>query len=245
MTDRQRIPDLNALPPVAGDPEQVAEHERGARLVPSRITAIEPQERRRERASVFVDGVFAVGTHASVAEAAGLVVGREISIEELRAVTRSEECRQAKEAALRLLAYRARSRAELRRRLSFRGFEEDVVEETLTALERNGLVDDAEFSRGWVRARTGSRPVGPNRLAAELRGKGVPRETIEEALAPLEGDAEVQMAVAFGRNKAAQLRGEEPRDARRKLGAALARRGFSWDAVRRAVDLLLGEDAAD
>jgi regulatory protein len=169
-------------------------------------------------------------------------VGDCVSVPDLQALARKEELRRVRDSALLLLGYRARSRAELRRRLERKGYDPDLVEEALAALGRNGLVNDAEFSQSWVRARTGSRPMGRNRIAAELRQKGVERETIEQALEPLDPGVEADLALAVGRQKVEQLRGEDLRTARRKLGAALMRRGFSWEIVAGVLDRLLRVD---
>lgn len=205
----------------------------------STITAIEPQVKRPERVSVFVDGEFALGVHAEVAAAAGLRVGQAVDVAELQALAQSEELRRARESALQFLGYRARSRAEIERKLRRKGFEPDVVQAALAGLTRGGLINDAEFSQSWVRARTGSRPYGPGRIAAELRQKGVDREVIDEALAPVDRDVELDLALAVGRRKVEQLRGEDPPAARRKLGSMLARRGFSWEVCARVLDILL------
>jgi regulatory protein len=206
----------------------------------STITAIEPQVKDPDRVSIFVDGEFVLGTHSEVAAAAGLRVGQAISVPQLQKLARDEEARRARESALSLLGYRARSRNELQRRLQRKGYDPELVEETLDGLARSGLINDAEFSQSWVRARTGSRPMGPNRIAAELRQKGVDRELIDQALEAVDPDMELDLALEVGRRKVEQLQGEDVRTARRKLAASLMRRGFSWDVCARVLDIVLG-----
>jgi regulatory protein len=210
----------------------------------STITAIEAQVKNRERVSIFVDGEFALGMHAEVAAQAGLRVGDAASVAELEKLARAEELRRVRESALSYLGYRARSRAEIQRRLAQKGYDPELIQEALEALARSGLVNDAEFSQAWVRARTASRsrPLGPNRIAAELRQKGVERELIEEALQPVDPAAELDLALRVGRQKVEQLRGEDRPTARRKLGAALMRRGFGWEVCSRALDILLTDE---
>lgn len=205
----------------------------------SSITAIEPQVKRPDRVSIFVDGEFALGTHLEVAAAAGLRVGQTVNVEQLQALARAEELRRVRDSALHFLGYRARSRLEIKRRLTQKGYDPELIDEALQALARSGLVDDAEFSRSWVRARTGSRPMGPTRIAAELRQKGVERELIEEALQPVDPETELGLALAVGRRKVERMRDEDLRTARQKLGAALMRRGFSWEVCSKALDILL------
>ena len=209
---------------------------------PSAITAIEPQARAPDRVSIFVDGEFAAGVHAEVAAAAGLRVGQAITATELVEVLHDEERRKARESAFVLLGHRARTRSELKMRLVRKGFDAALVEETLESLERSRLVDDEEFTRSWIRARTGSRPMGPVRIAAELRQKGVDRELVEEGLQALDRDRILDLALIVGRQKAEQLRGEDVRTARRKLGNTLLRRGFSWDICASVMDIVLRSD---
>jgi regulatory protein len=209
---------------------------------PSTITAIEPQVKRRDRISIFVDREWVLGTHAEVAAAAGLRVGQPVTVPELQELARAEERKCAQESALNLLGYRARSRAELQRRLEQKGFEAPVVEEALAALTRGGWIDDAEFSQSWVRSRTGSRPMGRSRIAAELRQKGVQRETIDQALEGVNRDVELELALKVGRTKVEQMRGVDPQVARRKLGALLMRRGFGWEVCARVLDIVLQAD---
>jgi regulatory protein len=209
------------------------------------ITAIEPQVRDPARVSVYVDGEFAVGVHSEVAAAVGLRVGQAVSVPDLQALARAEERRRARDSALALLGYRARSREELRRRLDRKGYAPEVVEETVASLERSGLINDAEFSQAWVRQRTGARPMGPRRLAAELRQKGVEREIVQEALEAVDPERELDLALTVGRQKVEQMRGEDPRSARRKLASALMRRGFSWEVSARVLDILLRPDDSE
>lgn len=208
----------------------------------SSITAIEPQVRYRDRFNIYVDGEWVAGVHAEVVAVAGLRVGQAVTVTELQDLMRAEELRRVRDSALHFLGYRARSRVELRRRLLQKGYDAELVEETLAALDRNGLINDAEFSQSWVRARTGSKPMGPNRLAAELRQKGIDRELIDEALQVVDQDVEMDLALAMGRRKIEQLRDEDIRTARRKLGAVLMRRGFTSEVCVKVLDILLRSD---
>lgn len=91
-----------ALPPtLPGELQEVAD----AR--PSQITDIAPQERHKDRVSVFVDGKFALGVFADVAASLGLRIGQQITPERLGEIARAETVRKAKEDAVRLLGFRA------------------------------------------------------------------------------------------------------------------------------------------
>lgn len=210
------------------------------------ITAIEEQVKRPERRSIFLDGEFALGADAEVVARAGLFVGQQLTFVELQALARAEERRAARDAALRQLGVRERSAKEVERFLLRKGYEPEVVTQVVEELCRRDLVDDARFAKTWVTAHTGKRPHGPDRLAAALRVRGVDRETVQEALESITPETELEMALQAGRRLTGGLERLHPREARRKLGAALRRRGFSWDSIGKVCDRLLnageGED---
>jgi len=139
---------------------------------------------------------------------------------------------RARNSAMRLLARREHSRAELRGKLVGRGFENDSVEELLQGLEDQDLLSDERFAMSLIasRAETG---YGPKRIDLELRNRGVSEELAREALAKAEVDWEErvtgQVARKFGSDPAQTF----PEWARR--ARYLERRGFGLDAIRLAI----------
>lgn len=134
---------------------------------------------------------------------------------------------QAKEAALRLLAVRARSRAELAQRLSAKGYSLEVAEQALGRLAEVGLIDDADFARQWVRQRHGLSGKGRRALEQELRRKGVSQEDSAAALDTVTADDEYERATELVRRKLRSLpAGLDREKAIRRLVGMLARRGY-------------------
>ena len=139
---------------------------------------------------------------------------------------------RARNSAMRLLARREHSRAELRGKLVGRGFVNDSVEELLQGLEDQDLLSDERFAMSLIasRAETG---YGPNRIGLELRNRGVSEELARETLVKAEVDWEErvtdQVARKFGSDPAQTF----PEWARR--ARYLERRGFGQDAIRLAI----------
>lgn len=181
----------------------------------------------------------------------GIGVGSALSEPRLESLVREDEGFRARDAALSLLSVRPRSRAELRRRLERKEFQEAVIERTLAAMEELGYLDDAVFAEAFVRDRVRLKPRGRFGLLRELRRKGVAEAIAREAIdAVLEAEeiSEPELALeAAGkwarRNRTALGRASRDRDERRKvrnrLYGHLARRGFSPDAIRPAMDDVL------
>ena len=95
------------------------------------ITAIKEQARDAGRVSVHLDGAFAFGLAKAVVAENQLHVGQALTEEDVARLLAGEEAEQAIEAALRLLAVRARTRRELHERLMRRGLSDVAVEAAL------------------------------------------------------------------------------------------------------------------
>jgi len=139
---------------------------------------------------------------------------------------------RARNSAMRLLARREHSRAELRGKLVGRGFENNSVEELLQGLEDQDLLSDERFAMSLIasRAETG---YGPKRIDLELRNRGVSEELAREALAKAEVDWGQQVTDQAVRKFGSDPAQTFPEWARR--ARYLERRGFSQDAIRLAI----------
>lgn len=138
---------------------------------------------------------------------------------------------QAKDACLRLLSDRARSRSELQQRLATKGFTPDIAERALDRLAAVGLIDDAAFAQQWVHSRHNFSGKGRQALALELRRKGVGAEEAAQALGQISNDDERERATELVQKKLRTLAvpgdaGERDKTVR-KLVSMLARRGYN------------------
>lgn len=203
----------------------------------NKITAIEAQQKRSNRRSIFVDGEFVAGAHESVVVALGLAVGQVFDKDRLVELLKAETKRKAMDSAFRLLSFRDRSITEIRRRLGGNDFPEEIVEEVIEQLIRLDYLDDERFSRSWVKSRTQSKPMGRHRLAYELRTKGVDANSVEEALGQLDEDTEFNLALSIARNKAQKMVSGDP-SFKNRIISFLRRRGFGWDVITRVLDAL-------
>jgi regulatory protein len=212
-----------------------------------KITALEPQKHAAERVSLFIDGAFRMGLALELAHAAHLRVGEEVTEARLAELERRDRGWQAREAALNLLAVRARSAAELIRRLRMKGYEPELAAEVVERMREVGMIDDAAFAGMLVRDRVRLRPQGTRRLENELRAKGVDSEIARDAIREtLEGEGTDDHELALrAAEKWKPRAGEEPDRARRRLHGYLARRGFGGETIREVMDQVLPRDGWD
>ena len=154
---------------------------------------------------------------------------------------RGREPKSLHERALGLLAVRARSRVELRRRLLSAGFPADEVDAEVATLASVGLLDDEAFARAAVEEATGRRLQGRRAVVASLSARGVDRAVIERALEEGAGD-EAERAAALARARVTRLAGLAPDVAARRLSDLLMRRGYAPAIARRAAAAALAVD---
>lgn len=173
-----------------------------------------------------------------------LAAGDEVDAEEYAARVAEAQRADAYEAALNSLDLCARTRQELRRSLLARGFVSGAVEATLDRLADSGLVDDRRYAERAVEV-SAARPVGVYAVRRKLRAKGVAEEDAEAALGALDDEQQAQAAQAAARSLLRRYAQLPAREGRAKLSQALARRGFSWEAVRAAVDKVWEVDEWD
>jgi regulatory protein len=191
------------------------------------ITALKAQKKNPNRISVYLDGEYAFGLARIVA--AWLKIGQRLSEEEIGRLKQQDTGEVAFQRALRFLGYRPRSEAEIQRKLREQGFEENVANAAIQRLKENGFLGDEQFARDWVENRTTFRPRSKRMLAVELRQKGVEEETIQRALAETgdEDSLAYQTAIKYAR----RLAGTDWETFRKRLGAFLMRRGFSYGTI--------------
>jgi len=132
--------------------------------------------------------------------------------------------------ALKLLAGREHSRAELQRKLAAHETEPGELARVLDELQARGFIDEQRVIES-VLYRRASR-LGSARVRQELLAKGLDPQAVAEAVAGLQG-SEVARAREVWRRKF----GEPPRDAteRARQVRFLLARGFGAETVRRVV----------
>jgi regulatory protein len=194
---------------------------------------------------VFVDGAEAFTVSEELADRMGLKVGQDLAPVSQDLLTTNDDRSKAREAALRLLAVRARSEGELRDRLRRKAFDEEIISGVLASLAEVGLVDDAAFAKAWADERVRLRPVGPVRLRQELLAKRVDAETAARVVDETYREhPELELARRALEKKSRVSGGADDSRRRARLHSFLLRRGFSYEVASAALKELKGESDA-
>jgi regulatory protein len=194
-----------------------------------------------DRVAVLLDGESALTLTAAAAIRLGLRRGTTVDAGRWRQVTAVAEAEAAEGAAARLLAARARTREDLRRRLAPR-FPPEALRQALDHLQAIGAIDDDAFARRWLELHAQDRALSRQGLVSGLVRAGIPAPHAKRLVAELAPADEADGALTVAEAAATRYRRLPPDVAARRLWSYLARRGFGPEACGKAVRATLAVD---
>jgi regulatory protein len=140
--------------------------------------------------------------------------------------------------ALRILARRDHSVAELERKLVHRGFEKDVIKAVRAECRRLNYLDDDRFAEGLI-SRLKRKGWGPLRIRNEFYRHGLKREKSDQLLREAFGAGEeLRVACAVAKKKLATIRPADPCKCRERVYRFLSARGFSNAVIHEALQIV-------
>lgn len=147
--------------------------------------------------------------------------------------------RKTFERAIKLLAAKPRSVAELRERLlqgkGARGNKANV-ETVIARLREYGYLDDERFALSYASSKVKQRPIGRRRLQRDLKLKQVDNNVAEEALELVYAETPEEQLIDRAIEKRIRLRGRPKTRAEAKsLFDHLLRQGFAFELVSEKV----------
>ena len=147
--------------------------------------------------------------------------------------------RKTFERAVKLLAAKPRSVAELRERLmQGKGMQgnESIVETVIARLREYGYLDDERFAFSYASSKVKQRPIGRRRLQRDLKLKQVENAVAEEALELVYSETPEEQLIDRAIEKRIRLRGRPKTRAEAKsLFDHLLRQGFEFELVSEKV----------
>ena len=205
------------------------------------ITTLKAQKRNPNRINVYLNGEFAFGLNRLVA--AWLKVGQVLSDNKVEALRKQDSEETAIEKALRFLGPRQRSQAEVEERLVKYGYDAATITSVSIRLKEDHLLSDDDFAAMWVENRSTFRPRSHRMLQLELKHKGVEESVVLKALDQAKDDE--TLAYMAAKKYASRLSNLDWQIFRRRLGAFLGRRGFSYGTVQPVVKQVWDEVSSD
>lgn len=136
--------------------------------------------------------------------------------------------------ALWLLGRQAYSKAQIVERLQRKQTSELVIDQVIKKLESYNYLNDTAYAEMVVRGK--QRSHGRIALKRTLKQKGVAEQVIDQALDSLTAEQECEAACALLHKQSWRFQDADPRKNYAKAYAYLARRGFTPEATRWALE---------
>ncbi len=160
----------------------------------------------------------------------------EISDESYRYIMDNILLPRAKKRIMYYLKNADKTREQIKRKLKEGYYPDEIIEDVFIFLDRYGFADDKRYAESFVREL--SELKSKREISMKLWQRGIPRETASDIVAGIsEEDEYFACERAIIRKYTKGLKRED----RGKAYAYLARRGFSYDAIEHAVNMLTEE----
>lgn len=134
--------------------------------------------------------------------------------------------------ALKALGRRSHSVAQLKEKLSHRGFSPEETEAAVSWLIEKKLLDDSVFAESFARGKLVLYRHGRRLIHYQLLQRGVSRQLAEKTLSGLDPESERQAAVDLLESRLKRWRNLEPTIKKRRVIGLLSRRGFPEGLIR-------------
>ena len=197
------------------------------------ITQIKPQK-KSSRVNVYLDGKFAFGVDLDSFVKLGLKAGIELSDNEVKRIVKKAEFQKTLDKLLRYVSLRPRSEKEIRDYLERKKVYGTMHKELFNRLKRSGLVDDEQFAKWWIDQRVQFRSKSKRDIVGELRNKGIESGLIAKLLQESDFN-EVKFAKKLLFKNAYKWKKFDQQTGRQKKAQYLARKGFSWESIKKVV----------
>lgn len=192
----------------------------------NKITRLAVQKKNPKRVNVYIDGNFAFGLYRDTA--AWLEIGQILSDEKIKELLDTDKKNEVYQKALDFISFKPRTVHETHVKLQKLGYDETLIENTLSELSAHGLLNDELYANLWVEERTRLKPRSKRMIAFELRKKGISDELIQSAVEEVD---ELEAAFEIAEKRLYRYKGLSRFEFRSKLGNYLAGKGFSYDVI--------------
>ncbi len=207
------------------------------------ITKIEPQKKRKGRFNIYIDDEFACGLSEDTIIDEGIAEGQKLQDIDIEKLIEKDQGAKAYDKSLKFLSFRVRSEKEIKDKLIEKEFHPKIIEKTILKLKKVGQINDKEFALTWIKDRCAVKPSGKYLITRELKQKGVSQEIIDKVLKKmLPEDKEFKQAIKLAQKKEKVYKSLPRLEFNKKISAVLARRGFSWEMIKKTIDKIKEKD---
>ena len=200
------------------------------------ITEITPYDKKRSK--VLTDEGLAFLLYNGELRRLGLRVDKELTQETYNDKIIPIFLKRARERLVYILKMSDKSEGELRKKLTAGFYPQIVIDASIEWAKSKHYVDDERYVENYIECY--GRRKSNKKIMYDLTLKGIPKELISNTLEEKPIDEDVQIIKELHKKKF--IPGETDNDTTRKIMASLARKGYSYEAIRRNLKADIDQD---
>jgi len=197
-----------------------------------KILSIKRSTRYNDRIIVKLDdkSVFRVPEDAFVLNP--LHVGQTVTLDEIENYDVKMRLQEAKDAAFKLLSFRMRSIAEMRKRLNEKSFSQIEIDHVIDKLTKLNYLNDVEFGKAFVKEKIKNKKIGPKAIKSELFPHQLSPDFVDELIENVYKKYKINDLITFHlKRKKIKKNTQMNKSDLSRLNNYLLRKGFEWDNI--------------
>ena len=197
-----------------------------------KILSIKRSTRYNDRIIVKLDdkSVFRVPEDAFVLNP--FHVGETVTLDEIEDYDVKMRLQEAKDAAFKLLSFRMRSIAEMRKRLKEKFFSEIEIDDVIDKLTKLNYLNDVEFGKAFVKEKIKNKKIGPKAIKSELFPHQLSPDFVDELIESIYKKYKINDLITFHlKRKKIKKNTQMNKSDLSRLNNYLLRKGFEWDNI--------------
>ena len=197
-----------------------------------KILSIKRSTRYNDRIIVKLDdkSVFRVPEDAFVLNP--FHVGETITLDEIENYDVKMRLQEAKDAAFKLLSFRMRSIAEMRKRLNEKSFSQIEIDHVIDKLTKLNYLNDVEFGKAFVKEKIKNKKIGPKAIKSELFPHQLSPDFVDELIESVYKKYKINDLITFHlKRKKIKKNTQMNKSDLSRLNNYLLRKGFEWDNI--------------
>jgi len=197
-----------------------------------KILSIKRSTRYNDRIIVKLDdkSVFRVPEDAFVLNP--FHIGETVTLDEIENYDVKMRLQEAKDAAFKLLSFRMRSIAEMRKRLKEKSFSQIEIDHVIDKLTKLNYLNDVEFGKAFVKEKIKNKKIGPKAIKSELFPHQLSPDFVDELIESVYKKYKIDDLITFHlKRKKIKKNTQMNKSDLSRLNNYLLRKGFEWDNI--------------
>lgn len=207
-----------------------------------KITDVVPQQKNKNRVSVFVDGEYSFSLDGADALRLGVKIDAEITDKDIEVYNLESNLSKAKAKAFDIVSRKQVTERELRLKLADKGYDKMICDIVIETMREYNYINDADYCETFLEYAK-SKGWGILKIRSELKRRGVDDKTVNTALEEFSDCPEDRVYDILCR-KFADIDIKDFKQ-KQKIMRFFGTRGFDFESIQNAIGRFEAETGED